>query len=30
MNRNLKVLQWQSDNNNRGKDGIDDGEDDFK
>ena len=30
MNRNLKVLQWQSDNNNRGKDGIDDEEDDFK
>ena len=30
MNRNLKVLQWESDNNNSGKDEIDDGEDDFK
>ena len=30
MNRNLKVLQWESDNNNSHKDGIDDGEDDFK
>ena len=30
MNRNLKALQWESDDNNSGKDGIDDGEDDFK
>ena len=31
MNRNLKALQWHSDdNNNSGKDGIDDGKDDFK
>ena len=30
MNRNLKALQWESDGNNSGKDGIDDGEDNFK
>ena len=30
MNRNLKALQWESDDNNSGKDGIDDEEDDFK
>ena len=30
MNRNLKSLQWESDDNNSGKDGIDDGEDYFK
>ena len=30
MNRNLKALQWESDDNNSGKDGIDDGEDHFK
>ena len=30
MNRNLKVLQWESDNNNSGNDGSDDGDDDFK
>ena len=30
MNRNLKALQWESDDNNSGKDGIDDGEDNFK
>ena len=30
MNRNLKALQWESDDNNSGKDGLDDGEDDFK
>ena len=30
MNRNLKALEWESDDNNSGKDGIDDGEDDFK
>ena len=30
MNRNLKTLQWESDDNNSGKDGIDDGEDNFK
>ena len=30
MNRNLKALQWKSDDNNSGKDGIDDEEDDFK
>ena len=30
MNRNLRALQWESDDNNSGKDGIDDGEDDFK
>ena len=30
MNRNLKALQWEPDGNNSGKDGIDDGEDDFK
>ena len=30
MDRNLKPLQWESDDNNSTKDGIDDGEDDFK
>ena len=30
MNRNLKALQWESDDNSSGKDGIDDEEDDFK
>ena len=30
MNRNLPALQWKSDNNNSGKDGTDDGKDDFK
>ena len=30
MNRNLKARQWESDDNNSGKDGIGDGEDDFK
>ena len=30
MNRNLKALQWESDDNNSGRDGIDDGEDYFK
>ena len=30
MNRSLKDLHWESDDNNSGKDGIDDGEDDFK
>ena len=30
MNRNSKALEWESDDNNSGKDGIDDGEDDFK
>ena len=30
MNRNLKALQWASDNNNSGRDGTDDGEDDFR
>ena len=30
MNRNLKALQRESDDDNSGKDGIDDGEDDFK
>ena len=30
MNRNLKAHQWESDDNNSGKDGIDDGEDNFK
>ena len=30
MNRSLKALQWESDVNNSGKDGIDDAEDDFK
>ena len=30
MNRNLKALQWESDDKNSGKDGIDVGEDDFK
>ena len=30
MNSNLKALQLESDDNNSGKDGIDDGEDDFK
>ena len=30
MNKNLKALEWESDDNNSRKDGIDDGEDDFK
>ena len=30
MNSNLKALQWEYDDINSGKDGIDDGEDDFK
>ena len=30
MNRNLKVLQWESDDSNSSKDGNDDGDDDFK
>ena len=30
MNRNLPALQWKSDNSNSGKDGTDDGKDDFK
>ena len=30
MNSNLKALQWEYDDVNSGKDGIDDGEDDFK
>ena len=30
MNRNLKALHWESDNNNSSKDGNDDGDDDFK
>ena len=30
MNGNLRTLQWESDDNNIGKDGIDYGEDDFK
>ena len=30
MYKNLKVLQWESNNNNIGKDGIHDGEDDFE
>ena len=30
MNTNLKVLQWESDNNNSGNDGSDDGDDYFK
>ena len=30
MNRNLKALQWESYDNYSGKDGIDDGEGDFK
>ena len=30
MNRILRALQWESDDNNSGKDGIDNGEDDFK
>ena len=30
MNRNFKALQCESDGNSSGKDGIDDGEDDFK
>ena len=30
MNSNLKVLQWESDDNNSNNDGIDDGDDDFK
>ena len=30
MNRNFKALQWESDDNSNGKDGIDDEEDDFK
>ena len=29
-NKNLKALQWESDDNNSGKNGTDDGEDDFK
>ena len=29
INRNLKTLQWESDNNNNGKDKIGDGEDNF-
>ena len=29
-NKNLKALEWESDDNNSRKDGIDDGEDDFK
>ena len=29
-NKNLKGLQWESDDNNSGKNGTDDGEDDFK
>ena len=29
-NKNLKALQWASDDNNSGKNGTDDGEDDFK
>ena len=29
MNRKLKGRQWESGDNNSGKDGIDDGEDDF-
>ena len=30
MNRNLKALQWESDYSNSDKDGIGEGEDDFK
>ena len=30
MNRNLKALQWESDDNNSSKVGNDDGDDDFK
>ena len=30
MNKNLKVLQWESNDNNSGKDGVHDGEDDFE
>ena len=30
MNRNLKALQWASDNNNSSRDGTDDVEDDFR
>ena len=30
INRNLIALQRESDDNNSGKDGIEDGEDDFK
>ena len=30
MNKNLRALQLESHDNNSGKDGIDDGEDDFK
>ena len=30
MNRNLKTVQWESDDNKSGKDEIDHGEDDFK
>ena len=30
MKRNLKALQWESDENNSGKDRVDDGDDDFK
>ena len=29
-NKNLKALQWESDDNNSGKNGTDDGEDYFK
>ena len=30
MNKNLRALQWESHDNDSGKDGIDDGENDFK
>ena len=30
MKRNLKALQWESDENNTGKYRVDDGDDDFK
>ena len=30
MNKNLKILQWESNNNNSGRDGIHYGEDDFE
>ena len=30
MNRIFRALQWESDDNNSGKDGTDNGEDDFK
>ena len=30
MNRNLRAFQWEYDDNNSGKDGIDAGENDFK